>query len=208
MPYFRSTFQLRFPAVIAVVAFVAVLCACHHEKKVDHASGLDPLKMPTMTSHNVSTLISDSGVVQFRMVTPVWLVYEEVDTPYWNFPQGLYLERFGPLKKVIASVAADSARYFKNMRVWRLDGNVEIRKIPGDLFQTSQLFWNERHHRLYSDSFVHIETPTHVLEGLGFDSDDNLNDYSLRTPTGIFPIHTDIHGNRVAVAGNDSAVSR
>ncbi len=179
---------------------LAVASGCNHEKKVDHAAGLDPTKMATMSSHNVETLISDSGIVQFKMVTPIWLIFEEVDTPYWRFPQGLYLERFGPTHKVIASVASDSARYFKNRHPWRLDGHVEIKEIPGDLFQTAQLFWNERSHRVYSDSFVHIETPTHVLEGLGFESDDNLSEYSLRTPSGIFPIHQDAFGNRTAVA--------
>lgn len=194
--FFRKTLLLA--VVIGILA--AVAGGCKKEKKVDRAAGLDPLKMPTMTSHNVETLISDSGIVQFRMITPVWLIYEEVDTPCWRFPKGLYLQRFGPARAVIASVAADSARYFKNMKLWKLDGHVEIKKIPGDLFQTSQLFWNERYHRVYSDSFVHIETPTHVLEGFGFESDDNLSDYSLRTPSGIFPIRQDALGNRVAVA--------
>lgn len=180
---------------IAVFVTISSLSGCNHEKKVDHAGGLDPAKMPTMKSHNVATLISDSGVVQFKMLTPLWEIYEEVDTPYWRFPQGLYLQRFGPNRMVIASVAADSARYFKNFRLWRLDGHVEIKKLPGDLFQTSQLFWNERTHTVYSDSFVHIETPSHVLEGHGFESDDNLSQYSLRTPTGIFPMQ-DINKNK------------
>lgn len=179
----------RLVSWVIILLTVSGLSACIHEKKVDRAGGLNPKRMPTMNSHNVETLISDSGVVQFKMLTPQWQIFEEVDTPYWRFPDGLYLERFGPARKVIASVAADSARYFKNMRLWRLDGHVEIKKIPGDLFQTSQLFWNERSHRVYSDSFVHIETPTHVLEGYGFESDDNLTQYSLRTPSGIFPIH-------------------
>ncbi|MBD5227976.1 MAG: LPS export ABC transporter periplasmic protein LptC [Bacteroidales bacterium] len=192
---------------LAVVTFLLLAFAgsCKKEKKVDRAAGLDPERMATMSSHNVETLISDSGIVQFKMLTPIWLVYEEVDTPCWKFPQGLYLERFGPTHKVIASVAADSARYFTRQKLWRLDGHVEIKKIPGDLFQTSQLFWNEKHHRVYSDSFVHIETPTHVLEGFGFESDDNLTDYSLRTPSGIFPIHQDAFGNRTAVAADSTA---
>lgn len=195
------------PLLFVACLMLAALPGCKKEKKVDRAAGLDPLRMPTMTSHNVETLISDSGVVQFRMRTPIWLIYEEVDTPIWRFPNGLYLERFGPDRKVIATVGADSAVYFKTLHLWRLDGRVEIRKIPGDLFQTSQLFWNERQHTVYSDSFVHIETPTHVLEGLGFESDDNLNRYALRTPTGIFPIDRNSIGGHDRESSDAAAVS-
>ena len=83
--------------------------------------------MPSMVTHNISTLVSDSGVTQYKIV-PVWYVYDEVDTPYWSFPEGLYLQKFDPKFKVIATVAADSARFFRLQKLWRLEGNVEMTK--------------------------------------------------------------------------------
>lgn len=161
---------------------------CREEKKVDVASSLSMKGMPTMKTVNISTLISDSGITQYKIVSPLWEVFDEVDTPYWRFPKGLYLQKFDRQFHVIASVAADSARYLKFERLWRLDGNVELRRMPGTLFQTQQLFWDERAHRLYSDSFIHVETPTHVIEGHGFVSNDQLTDYRIIHPEGIFPI--------------------
>ena len=161
---------------------------CHEERKVDVASGLSTGVMPTMKTRNISTLISDSGVTQYKIVSPLWEVYDEIDTPYWRFPKGLYLQKFDRALNIIATVAADSARYLKYEHLWRLDGNVELQRIPGTLFQTQQLFWDERAHRLYSDSFIHIETPTHVIEGHGFESNDQLTDYRIVRPEGIFPV--------------------
>lgn len=171
--------------ILGLVVFGA---GCREEKKVDVASSLSMEGMPTMKTVNVSTLISDSGITQYKIVSPLWEVYDEVDTPYWRFPKGLYLRKYDRAYRVIASVAADSARYFKFERLWKLDGNVEMTRVPGTLFQTQQLFWNERDHRLYSDSFIHIETPTHVIEGHGFVSNDQLTDYRIIRPEGIFPI--------------------
>lgn len=173
---------------LLVLALLLAGAGCREEKKVDVASTLTTVGMPTMKTVNVSTLISDSGITQYKIVSPLWEVYDEVDTPYWRFPKGLYLRKFDRQYHVIASVASDSARYLKFERLWRLDGNVELTRVPGTLFQTQQLFWDERQHRLYSDSFIHIETPTHVIEGHGFVSNDQLTDYSILKPEGIFPI--------------------
>lgn len=175
-------------AVSAVAALVVLFSGCKEDGKLGVASRIDPKKMPTMSTVNVSTLISDSGITQYKIVSPLWTVYDEVDTPYWNFPKGVYLQKFDRKFNVIASVAADSAKYFRLQNLWRLDGNVELHKEPGELFLTQQLFWDQRRNRLYSDSFIHIESPTRMLEGYGFESNDRLTKYSIRRPTGIFPV--------------------
>ncbi len=175
----------------ALIMSTIIFPACREEKKIDVASKLRPDSMPTMSTVNVSTLISDSGVIQYKIVSPLWLVYDNVDTPYWNFPKGLYLRKYDPLFREIASVAADSAHYLKNQRLWRLDGHVELKKMPKDLFMTQQLFWDERKQEIFTDSFIHIETATHVLEGYGLISNDNLTAYRIKRPTGIFPVNGD-----------------
>lgn len=178
-------------ALITGILMIALLFpGCREEKKIDVASKLNAKAMPTMSTRNVATLISDSGITQYKIVSPLWLVYDNVDTPYWRFPEGLYLRKYDPMFRVIASVAADSAVYFRNQRVWRLDGHVELTKLPKDLFLTQQLFWDERREQLYSDSFIHIETATHVLEGHGFVSNQNLTQYRIIRPTGIFPVNS------------------
>lgn len=183
----RSLLCVIATGIVAVV----ILPGCRDERKIDVASRLRPESMPTMSTRNVSTLISDSGITQYKIVSPLWLVYDNVDTPYWRFPQGLYLRKYDPMFREIASVAADSAVYFKDRRIWRLDGHVELKKAPKDLFMTQQLFWDERRQEIYSDSFIHIETATHVLEGHGFVSNDRLTGYRIIRPTGIFPVNRD-----------------
>ena len=174
-----------------ILSFLIIAVACKEEKKVDVAATLNPKKMATMTTKNVSTVISDSGVIQYKIVAPLWKVYDQVDTPYWIFPQGLYLQKYNRDFKVIATVAADSARYFKDKKLWKLMGRVELTKAPKDLFQSQELYWDQNSGKLYSDSFIHIETATHVLEGMGFISNEKLTEYRVVKPMGIFPINKD-----------------
>lgn len=168
-----------------------LLAACREERKLDVAASLHPDRMPTMSTKNISTLISDSGVIQYKIVAPLWEVYDHVDTPYWRFPDGLYLQKYDPYFHVIATVAADSARYYKNERLWRLEGNVEMTKVPKDLFLSQRVFWDQRSRQIYSDTFIHIENATHVLEGTGFISNENLSQYRILNPEGIFPVNRD-----------------
>lgn len=186
-----------------------VVVSCRKERKIDR-SNLDSRTLPTMRTTNVNTLISDSGIVQYRIVSPLWLAYEQVDTPYWRFPEGLYLRRLDPFGNVIATVASDSAIYYKNQRLWQLDGRVEITRVPKDLFQTEQLFWDERQHLLYTSRFMHIENATHMLEGDGFRSDDRLTRYTIVKPKGIFPLNSGdaVMPGAAASQGNAAALPR
>lgn len=180
--------RLSGPVCVALWTAVMCLSGCKEDGKLGVASRIDPSKMPTMSTVNVATLISDSGITQYKIVSPLWNVYDEVDTPYWTFPKGIYLQKYDRSFKVIATVAADSAKFYRLQNLWQLDGNVELTKVPGELFLTQQLFWDQRRGRLYSDSFIHIETPERMLEGHGFESDDRLTTYSISRPTGIFPV--------------------
>jgi LPS export ABC transporter protein LptC len=187
---------MRLPAVAvgAALLLLPFLGGCKEERKVD-VTDIDTKKMPMMRTVNVNTLISDSGIVQYKIVSPLWLVYDnEIDTPYWSFPKGLYLRKYDRFFNVIATVACDSAHYLKRERIWRLDGNVELTRQPKSLFQTQQLFWDERQRLVYTDSFIHIETPTHVIEGEGFHSNDQLTSYRIIHPTGIFPVEASPQG--------------
>lgn len=179
------------PAAAAIMLSVTGLTAtsCKEDNPIATAD-VDAEHTPTMLTRNVETLISDSGVVRYRIKTPVWYVYDEAEEPCWRFPEGLSLDKFDNFFRREAEVSADSATYFKNKQVWRLDGNVDISNIMKEKFLTQQLFWDQRQHKLYSDSFIHIETGDKVLEGYGFDSNEQLTRYSIRRVSGIFPANS------------------
>lgn len=175
-------------AMAAAVALAVASGGCTEETKIDVSKSLNPKGMPSMVTHKVNTLVSDSGVTQYKIVSPVWYVYDEVDTPYWSFPEGIFLQKFDPEFNVIATVAADSARFYKMERLWKLMGNVEMTKAPKDLFLSPRVFWDQRKAQLYSDTFIHIENETHIIEGTGFVSDERLTKYRILHPNGIFPV--------------------
>lgn len=176
---------------MSLILLLNFLWSCRDEKKLDISHNLNAKDMPSMSTRNISTLISDSGVTQYKIISPLWNIYDEASEPYWSFPEGLYLQKYDTAYNVIATVAADSAKFYKNQRLWRLEGEVEMTKFPDELFLSPRVFWDQRQQQLYSDTFIHIENATHVIEGTGFESDESLNRYRILHPNGIFPINRD-----------------
>lgn len=173
---------------LVALSLMAVLDACGGSDTESIALDIDPEHTPTMTTREVSTLISDSGITRYHIQAPMWLVFGEASQPSWKFPGGVFLEKFDDNLKQEATVEADSATYFERLKLWRLDGNVRIKNTLNEKFLTPQLFWDQRSQKIYSDSFIHIERSDRVIEGYGFDSNDRLTEYEVRRVSGIFPV--------------------
>lgn len=167
-------------------AALIALAACGEAEK-RYVPDLDGMT-PTMSTADVTTFISDSGYTRYRIDAPLWLVYDEGEDPFWRFPDGLELEQYDTEMQPQANVACDSALYLYRRRLWRLDGTVVMVNTDRDSFLTQQLFWDQNAHKIYSDSFIHIVRSDRIIEGYGFESDENMRSYTVHSPTAILPV--------------------
>lgn len=175
-------------ACIALVSAAAALWGCGEENHTYVANVGDASKVPTMSTANVRTLISDSGFTRYNIETPLWDIYDNTADAYWKFPQGLELQQYDDNMHPQASMRCDSATYFASKRLWRLDGHVVMVNTLKDTMLTQQVFWNQLRQEIYSDSFVHIVRQSHVIEGYGFASNQTMTRYNVRRPTAIIPL--------------------
>lgn len=171
---------------LAIVAAIG-MTACGSDEKREYTGNIDPEHFATMTTRNVESLVSDSGIIRYRIISPMWLVYDEASEPHWNFPEGLHLERFDDHFKREATIDCDSATYLRNRQLWRLDGHVTVLNTLGERFLTSQLFWDQRQQVVYSDSFIHIERADRVMEGYGFKSNQQMTHFVVNNVSAILP---------------------
>ena len=145
-------------------------------------------KVAVLITDSVSCLISDSGVTRYRIEAPQWLSYDRTDPPYQEFPSGIYLEQFDEQLTVQASLKADYAYYNETEQQWTLRGNVHALNRKGEQFETPEMKWNEKTHRVFSDTSIHITREHSIIEGVGFDSNEEMTKYTILKPTGVFPI--------------------
>lgn len=173
--------------LLLLICFSVYSCA---KKEIRHrASAIaDRKAMPALAGDEVTTLISDSGITRYRIKAKKWLVYDKADTPYWEFPEGVYLEKFNLNLEADATVEADYAYYNEPAQRWMLRGNVQAVNLQGEKFETPLLYWDQSSESVYSDSSIVITRETSIIKGVGFRSNQEMTQYTILRPTGVFPI--------------------
>ena len=134
-------------------------------------------------------VISDSGIIRYKITAPLWLVFEEAKEPRWNFSEGMHLEKYDNELKIDATFDCDSAKYLSQRKLWEFSGSVHALNVAKDRFDTELLFWDQQNKKVYTDSFIHIEKSDRIIEGYGFVSNETMTDYYINRVSGIFPIN-------------------
>jgi LPS export ABC transporter protein LptC len=178
----------RWWALIIIASLAAVMIATGKKEEENIAPiDYDPETTPTMYTSDATSYVSDSGYTRYYIETTQWFVFDDAKEPNWKFPEGLYGEKFDNDMQVIATFECDSAVYLSSPKIWELSGNVRINNEFGDRFLTQHMFWNTAEHKMYSDSFIHIEKSDRIIEGYGFISDERISDYVVHRPSMIIP---------------------
>lgn len=174
---------------IIFAVMLTCLYSCHNKTKVEKVDAVvDRASIPALSADTVVTLISDSGVVRYRIKTPKWEIYDKANPAYWEFVDGVYLDKFNLDLKVQASLEADYAKYNEPEQIWYLRGNVKALNLEGEYFESPELYWNQKTERVYSDSAIKITRETSIITGIGFESNQEMTKYTIRQPQGVFPI--------------------
>lgn len=172
--------------IIAIAACAAMILGCTevHEHTAAAIHARDSVSV--MTSYGVNTLISDSGVIKYKIVTERWDVNTVKNPSYWYFDKGVFFEQFDEKFHVEAYIQADTAWYFDQKKLWHLRGRVRIRNINGLLYESEELFWDGLSHELYSNVFSKVTTPERSMEGTYFLSDERMTHYMVSNSKGSF----------------------
>lgn len=168
--------------------FFSCLLVISCKEAVEHTAGAirERDSVAVMVSLGVNTLISDSGITKYRIVTERWEVNQNKKPSRWVFDKGLFLEQFDEKFHVQAFIQCDTAYYYDQQRLWELRSRVRILTKNGLRFWSEQLFWDENKHELYSNTFSRLVTPERTLQGSYFRSDERMTHYLVTNSRGSF----------------------
>ena len=136
--------QSRYYFIIAILIVILIASGCKDDDGIAANQKIDASKQPTMVSHNVQTLLSDSGMTRYRITTKTWLAYEEQEHPHWVFPDGLIAEELDKHSfEVKMSMKCDSAHYDRSTRMLNLTGNITIHDKNGSEITCDSAYYDE-----------------------------------------------------------------
>ena len=188
---------------LLVVGHFAFFLSCTDVKEHTAPAIHDRDSVSMMTSYGVNTLISDSGIIKYRIVTERWDVNTVRHPSRWEFIKGIFFEQFDEQFHVQAYIQADTAWYFDQMRLWLLRGRVSIRNVKGLVYTSEELYWDGIKHEFYSTVFSRVVTPERTMEGTYFRSDEKMEHYVVSNSVGSF-VASDMEGDEQQPAtGNE-----
>jgi len=109
---------------------------------------------------------------------------EEEEKPYTEFPKGVEIKRFGPNMQINSKITSNYAQYFEKEGKWIAKNNVLVVNQDGDSLKTEELIWEKETGKIYSDKFVKIIRKDQIINGIGFESDQNMANWEVKKVKG------------------------
>lgn len=136
---------------------------------------------------NVNIRYTDSAEILIRIQAPEMLRYIESNKLKEEFTKGFvayFYDKSGAVANKLASnyalrVHAEGKTYMRD--------SVVFTSLNGEVLKTTELIWQENNGKLYTDKFVRIIRKDEILQGYGFETDQNFRQGIIKAIDAIIP---------------------
>ena len=162
-----------------------LLFSCESNKTVSEDVNLETLM--TEYSENMSIAMSENGQKSYYFETPLIEGYAMAKDPHKEFRKGIKITMFekDSLQTSSATLVANYAIFYEERQLWEAKGDVKVEQVGGRKLFTSQLFWNQVTHTIYSNVDCKIVQGDQVYHCEGFESDEQMKEWSYRKVKGV-----------------------
>jgi LPS export ABC transporter protein LptC len=169
--------------LISLTLLSLLIASC--EKKLDSIPKSEVLNLPSSTTSNLETILTDSGLVQLIMTTPLVEQYENIEKPYSEFRMGIKVFFFDGTRDTMAMVTSRYAKYVTADKLWELKDSVIVLDDKKVKLETELLYLSLEKDLIYTDRFVKLTDGDEIMTGLGFESDSHLKKKVIKKPWAI-----------------------
>ena len=170
---------------LLTLAAVLFYTSCKPNTAQEISAVANKENVPNLVVKHLETIISDSGLVTFRVETAELLQYDSNIDPYSEFPQGIHITSLDKNLKMNAEIKGNYAKYLKKKQLWLLRNDVKATNYQGNVINTEELYWDMGGHKIYSDKFIKISSDKEIITGVGFESNEDFSKYRILKINGI-----------------------
>ncbi|MEY3386391.1 MAG: hypothetical protein RIR53_1202 [Bacteroidota bacterium] len=162
-----------------------VLSACGERPAVTKVSDDPFISAPSQMATNIVVTFSDSSFVKARLYASVGRILEQQQQTTMSGPVTVdFFDRYN--RDPVARLTSDSCLVDDRTRNMTAMGNVVVTSLRRDLvLRTTKLSWMQSTQRIRSDESVTIETAHERIDGVGFESNQDLTSYRLARVRGV-----------------------
>ena len=169
-------------ATASAVAFVVFSCS---SERGSEKMNMD--EIPLQTVDNMFTVQTRNGRMQSRMEAAKMQHFENDSLKTDLFPDGFAVYSYAEDGRLETILLSDRARHITYKRregeIWEVTGNVSIQNtIKQETIETDTLFWDQKSHEIYTDSYIRMYSRDGFMQGYGMRSDDKAREAMLMRP--------------------------
>jgi len=173
----KQNYIILFFILLMAVSFISC-----KEQKVAHKKNIDNSAIgliPDQISWDVKVTFIDSSYTKAILYAKRARIYQKKkETLLDSGIKVLFLSK--TTGATVSTLTADSARIDDESKNMLAFGKVVVvSDSTKTTLETSLLEWNNASQKLYSTEFVKITSPEETIKGVGFESDQNLNNYKI-----------------------------
>jgi len=195
--------RLSLPAAGIVFCLTAAICLGPACQRSGRGSAIEGEAPPALQQEgwNSVILISSSGRLQARVQYAHMVQHE--NSRLIHFDGGVGVDFYGENGRHSSRLDSEKGLYDEESQDVTGMGRVVVVSDTGITLQTERLRWIQKKEKIVSDTHVIFVQEGDTLYGVGFESDSDLKNWELKTPSGIRRQGIDLSGIRREIAGPD-----
>jgi LPS export ABC transporter protein LptC len=167
----------------SVILLICVSFYSCEDKLEPPKSDVASANIPDQESWNSTVVFSDSANVK-AILKAGYIAYFSKQG-YTLIDSSAVVDFYKNGEKVSTLTGRRGKYYDKNKDIEIFD-SVKVVNNEGSTLETDKLYWTNETQRVSSEEFVKIKTPSEEIQGIGFESDQNLKNYTIYKVTGTF----------------------
>jgi len=170
--------------IITLLFILVLITNCTKEKvKPPVDPSIEGVELPTQESWNSTVFFTDSGKTRAILYAGHLRVFEKSKETFID--SGLQVDFYDLNEIKTTTLTSKFGRVDEsNENLYAIDSVVAVND-SGVVITTDEMMWRNQDRKIVSDKFVRIESPDEIIEGYGFESDQQLRNYVIYNITYI-----------------------
>lgn len=167
---------------LGILFILLALYGCSEEKvKPGIDKSLRAEQLPAQESWGSTIVFTDSGYTAAILKTGHLRMFTE--TQQTLLDNNVKIDFYNTQKIITTVLTSKRGRVEDATRDLYAIDSVVVRSHDGTVLTTQELKWRNIDKKIVTDKFVTIISPTDKIQGYGFESDQHLRNYTIKSPT-------------------------
>ena len=164
--------------IYSIIFFWVLISGCTKEKVEPTVNpAISSEEIPDQESWNSTIFFSDSGKIKAILYAGHLSVFSRLKETLMD--DNIKIDFYNENNVKTTTLTAKRGRVDeKTNNLYAIDSVVAIND-SGIVIRTDEMMWRNKDQKIISEKYVTITSPTEIIEGYGFESDQNLSNYVI-----------------------------